>query len=263
MIKGNEYISFCTFINQYEQYLEMGDIANEKNYLIIAEVLYCFAAECLLKGILTENGIRVNKDHNLKQLFDALPVEYKNYFNKIKFDLNSLETHKLNFQKGRYFYDNPKEFTDKTLLSFDSGVKYVKSFSKELLEAYHQLMPLYKNFSYDCFDAEGNSHDNDYSFNGKVNEEITIILKTYQDANMINGFVKLSYDKNIINVKDSFNKNKLERILKVTPLQAGKIEIKVLLNKGKVKKICKNFDGNICTYKLNNENCSLKIISRD
>lgn len=255
VVKGNEYLGFTTFFGVYEKYKKLGDYADSQGYTIEAECMFCFAAESLLKGILCDNGIRMTRDHDLKLIYDMLPEEYHKFFSDEKFPIALLETHRLNFEKCRYYYDDPSQFSDKKDLTFDASVTFVKKFCDKLNEAHLALMFGHNNFSYDCFDEAGVSHDDNYTFNGELNKTFKVFLKTYPNADYYKGWIKIGYDHSQFNVKEYDDNEKLEKVLEITPLRYGKYEISVSLQSEKNRKLRKMAEkrgDDPIIYKLNN-----------
>ena len=252
-IKGNEYLIFSTFFNQYQKYIELGDYANSKNYLIEAEFNYCFAAECLLKGVLNDNGVRMRREHDLLLLYEKLPEEYKKRISSA-FNTQLLSQHKINFEKCRYFYDNPEEFRDGAPLSFDSNVMYVKKFTEVLYQTYLKLMNSVHYFSYDCFDNEEKSHDDNYTFDGLLNKPLNVYLKTYPNVEYVEKWLKIGYDKKQASIRDEYDSANFQRHLEITPLKEGTIQISVSLDSSRLKKMNRSLESSddAFVYHLNN-----------
>lgn len=81
-----------------------------RSSLISSALLYALSSEISLKTLAKREGIRIEKQHDLKNLFDLLPEETKNRIKESVegYDENFdtlLEANKKTFIEWRYFYE--------------------------------------------------------------------------------------------------------------------------------------------------------------
>lgn len=89
---------------------------------------------------------------------------------------------------------------------------------------------------------------------------MVIVLKSYPNESLIKDWIKLGFQRDEISVEDFYDKTRFERVLNIIPQKEGKIEIRVSLNSNKLKRFNQVAEGDQqCIYRLNNQNCSIKI----